>query len=85
MGIDPVTLGVAALAVSTLSAGVSYTEGRKEAKRQKGQIAEQQRAATKKRASLIKQQRAQLGGGVSLSSPSTAGGLTTQGTDEVLG
>jgi len=86
---DPITTGlIISAAVGTASAGLSYQQGRQQAKRQKGQIAEQQRAATAKRGSLIRQQRAQLGGAGDFdikSGASTPGGLTAQGTDEVLG
>jgi len=76
-------------AVGTLASSgmgyASYQSGKKEAKSQKNRIADERRAAETKRSSLIRQQRAQLGGkdGYSVNNTSSTG-LTQQG-EETLG
>ena len=82
------TAGVlAAAAVASAATGfASYQQGKKQAKKQKKEIARQRGAAETKRKSLIRQQRAQLGGAGDFDLASGQGGLTQQtGTDEVLG
>ena len=63
----------------------SYTDTRKDAKKQKQEIARQRGVAEDKRGSLIRQQRNQLGssGGYSINSTGSTG-LTQQG-EETLG
>jgi len=81
-----IALGVMA-AASVASGFASYQQGKKQAKKQKQEIARQRGVAQDKRSSLIRQQRNQLGGKGDYSiksSKSTPAGYTAQG-EETLG